>query len=130
MGGFFAQYFGPHTRAVLFYGICIWVRLGLAVGLGFAIHAAQTTTLAVVLAGAIIYAAVQCTLTHPVWWNRRVHSIIGMVVAAAAAIGLAVPAGVYVYLVPILVGLDVVWGIGHSLVVHPFDHTDVDVSLL
>lgn len=106
-------------RAALFYGLCIWVRLGLAyVVYDAALSSPSVTSL--VVAGAAAMAAVYNGYnawysTNDVWWCRGCHAIIAAVLSVVAMlsyVGLVSP-----MLMPLIMVGDVVMGLMHSTMI-------------
>jgi hypothetical protein len=111
----------PTQRAALFYGVCIWVRVGLAVGVYFAAEwELEGTMIAVIVASSavtVVELALAAFSTNVVWWSHAAHAAIWFLVALSAVASLftaAVPAVVLFLLA------DVGWGVAHSLVARPF----------
>lgn len=108
------------ARCALFYGVCIWVRVGVAFGFMFAARAWYTETLAVVVAVAFLFMTSELSQRSEVWWNRKVHAFIGATVLTLAIAGLVKETDAVVYIISVMLVADVVWGVLHSLVVRPF----------
>ena len=124
-GGLFARRgFLPQARRQLFYGVCIWVRLALAVGVGFAARRWPVAVSSAVLAVALVAVASNIVSavrqgTDAVWWNRPSHAVLAGAIAAAAVLVLAkqiAPAALGVF-----VGIDVIFGVVMSLTARNFD---------
>jgi len=107
-------------RAALFYGVCIWVRVGVAFAFMFAADAWYTGTLAIVLAASVVFTIAELMQESRVWWNRTVHSLMGFAVMISAIVGLVKKTDGVVYAISVILLADVAWGVFHSLVVRPF----------
>ena len=112
----------PNRRA-LFYGVCIWVRLALAIGVGFAAHRWPVVVPSIVLAvalGGIVVNVVQAVRqgVDAVWWSRPSHAVISFAIAVAAVLVLTkhIPPAT----LGIFVALDVIFGIISSFMVCGF----------
>ena len=106
------------NRRALFYGVCIWARLSLALAVGFAAYRWPVVIPCIVLAvavGGIIANVVQTIRqgTNAVWWSRPSHAIISFAIAIAAALVLTkhIPAAT----LGVFVALDVIFGTITSL---------------
>jgi hypothetical protein len=87
----------PTQRAALFYGVCIWVRVGLAVGVYFAAEwELEGTMIAVIVASSAV-------------------TVVELALAAVASLFTAAVPAVVLFLLA-----DVGWGVAHSLVARPF----------
>ena len=117
-GGFQKLGFTRPQRKGLFFGVCIWVRLALAVGVYFAARHFPQGTAIVVLVGSLILVvgnAVQRYLQPNVWWSRLSHIILGSAssVTSTLVLGHYLPA----ITLSIFVALDPIFGIISALVV-------------
>jgi len=110
----------PPARAALFYGVCVYVRIGIAFAVMFAARADYTATIAVILAGAIVATITECFYREKVWWNRPVHAAMALGVATSAAVGLANKSNGAVYAISVILLADLAWGVTHSLIKWPF----------
>jgi hypothetical protein len=107
-------------RAALFYGVCIWARVGVAFAFMFAANAWYTGTLAIVLAAAVIFTTAELSQQSHVWWNRKVHALMGFAVIISAIVGLVKETDAVIYAISVIMLADVTWGVLHSLVARPF----------
>ena len=107
-------------RAALFYGVCIWVRVGVAFAFMFAADAWYTGTMAIVLAASVVFTMAELVKESRVWWNRTVHALMGNAVMISTVVGLVQKTDGVVYTISVIVLADVAWGVFHSLVVRPF----------
>lgn len=104
--------------SVLFYAVCVPVRLALAVALVLAGRRWPTPTAAAVLfgvaAGFALMALNATTRKPDAWWSRPVHAL--FMVAIAVAAGLALAGVVDAELLGLMVAADLAFGVGHSFI--------------
>jgi hypothetical protein len=55
-----------------------------------------------------------------VWWNRKVHALMGFAVIISAIVGLVKETDAVIYAISVIMLADVTWGVLHSLVARPF----------
>jgi hypothetical protein len=113
----------PNVRAALFYGVCIWVRVGITVGVMYIARAYFVPTMIAVLVAAILYSATEFGLTltnNPVWWSRAAHGLIGAIIAITAIIALATRRFSTAYAISFFMLLDTAIGIVLSFARKPF----------
>jgi uncharacterized membrane protein YgdD (TMEM256/DUF423 family) len=127
LGGFFEQHGAtPGQRRALFYGVCIWVRLLIAVAAYYALKWWPVPAASVILALAVAVVAVNATAAarhdhNDVWWSRGAHAVIAAMVAVMAVAALATRGKQVPYTaVALAVGLDVVFGVVYSFTVDAF----------
>jgi hypothetical protein len=112
----------PTQRAALFYGVCIWLRVGIAVGVYYAAAAElEGTMVAVIIASAcvtVVELALAALSTNVVWWSHAAHAGVWFLVAVSAVVSLFKPRAVMAVVLFLLA--DVGWGIAHSLVARPW----------
>jgi hypothetical protein len=111
----------PATRCGLFFGICIWVRIAVAVGvLAASIKYYNETLIAILLVcGAVVITNITYRPSE-VWWSRNTHVAVGISIMISAIVGLATKSYVAPFVVFGLLLLDVFSGIARSLAVMPF----------
>lgn len=105
----------PQRRG-LFFGVCIWVRLALAVGVYFAAQRYPNITAGIVLAAtgcALLGLGWQHYKNRNVWWSRPSHMVLAAMIMLASVLVLLkqVPATT----LSIFVALDVVFGLAYAL---------------
>jgi hypothetical protein len=113
----------PVARGVLFYGVCIWVRVAVAVAVLLAATAWYVETMAVVVAVGSLYVGAttaRACAANRVWWSRTAHIYIGLCAVLAAVIALILPSNDMTFVVSGIVLLDVVAGVAYSFVTLPF----------
>lgn len=76
-----------HIRRMLFFGVCIWIRLILAQGTYRALLSKPAAASALV-AAISAFAVYRNSNTQPVWWSRTAHGISAFVVMLLAIMNL------------------------------------------
>jgi hypothetical protein len=115
-----ASGFGPGQRLLLFYLVCVPLRLSLP----YAAHRFRrsgVTSTALILAGFISFLVnldkVRVSGGSP-WWSRRAHIVSSVLLVAASLLSRV---DVHLQALPSLVLLvDVLFGVGSSIVARPF----------
>lgn len=118
-GQFEKKGFTPATRKGLFYGVCIWIRLAMAIGVGFGAHHYPTVTSSIILAAALgallinVISVLREAQAGPVWWSRASHAVLAGTIAVVAILVLLkkIPPAT----LGLFVGLDVIFGVMYSI---------------
>ena len=118
-GGFFKNAgASARMRVTLFYGVCIWVRIAIAFAVMFAAQAWYTGTMAIVLTASLLFTITELAQRSHVWWNRKVHALMGFAVALSATAGLVTKRDEPVYAISVILFADVLWGALHATLVY------------
>jgi hypothetical protein len=119
-GGLFKKLnFSPSARRALFWGVCIFVRLGLAVLASYLSLWWPVPTAWVVLILAAVAAAFNAwsawnASSTSVWWSRPMHMILALAIVGAAI--LVLTKQLDPKMLGVVVGLDVVFGVAFAII--------------
>jgi hypothetical protein len=123
--GISKDYFGwsPAKRQNLFYGVCIWARFALAGLAGWLADAYTVPVVPIILVLAVLSLGGNTYRTFKPypgdWWSHQVHAYSALVVVATCILALA-DRQVQPYTIGVFLALDVVYGVGFSLITRPF----------
>ena len=78
------------VRSRLFWGVCVWARVGVAVLVLLALLRWTHATLIGVAAVVGVVVIVNASRSNSVWWHRSDHIVVGSVVVTTAVVAIAV----------------------------------------
>lgn len=115
--------FTPQSRSILYYGICIWVRLcfsALLVVLAYYEYYRVVGGTCIVLGvAAIIANALGLYRQNKVWWSRGFHLVTGVLLLCTSVL-LFLRMHVSVYILAVILSADVLVGVVMSFLKRVF----------
>mmetsp|Transcript_1294 Transcript_1294/g.3154 ORF Transcript_1294/g.3154 Transcript_1294/m.3154 type:complete len:138 (-) Transcript_1294:110-523(-) len=123
---------GPRGRGALFYGVCIWVRLGMAAAVYFGRNETGVQ-IAVIAVGAFVALQNLRKFGEAVWWSRPLHFTVACVFIAFAILALLNVEikdveELFPTLMAVVLVIDVALGLLTSFIKCPFTSTGVKDS--
>lgn len=115
-GGIFKN-LSKTTRALLFYLICIWIRLGLV----YIVYKYSKYNIIIYLLMIISIIAIYLNYTklnQKVWWNRKFHLIISFILLISTILILIFK--INRNILSLILLIDIIYGISYSIIKKPF----------